>query len=434
MRLRHFPFIVMIFLSLSAFTFCSQPEAERAIVRIENGKFIKNGKPYYFVGTNFWYGPILASDGEGGDPERLSRELDELQKAGIKNLRVLVGADGQRGVTAKVQPTLQVEPRVYNDTLLVGLDRFLAELGRRDMEAVLYFNNSWEWTGGYGQYLEWAGYGKAPIPAVDGWLAYSDYVHQYHQSDEARALFDGYVEDIITRVNTVTGKPYIEDPAIFCWQIGNEPRPFGEDNFESFAQWIGHAAKLIKSFDPNHLVCIGTEGLWGCEGDFELWKRISGYDEVDYLNVHIWPFNWSWIDRTNMFENIQVAIDNTDEYIDMHLEYAREIQKPLTIEEFGFPRDNFQYAVGTPTTLRDKYYGHVLSRIESSAAASDQLAGVNFWGWGGLAKPSSDHIFWVVGDDYTGDPAQEEQGLNSVFASDSSTVALIRSANQLLSK
>ena len=32
----------------------------------------------------------------------------------------------------------------------------------------------------------------------------------------------------------------------------------------------------------------------------------------------------------------------------------------------------------------------------------------------------------MVGDDYTGDPAQEEQGLNSVFATDTSTLEVVR--------
>lgn len=71
----------------------------------------------------------------------------------------------------KVEPTLQVSPGVYNDTILAGLDYLLAEMGKRDMSVVLYLNNSWEWSGGYGQYLEWAGFGKAPVPAVDGWNA-----------------------------------------------------------------------------------------------------------------------------------------------------------------------------------------------------------------------------------------------------------------------
>jgi mannan endo-1,4-beta-mannosidase len=31
-----------------------------------------------------------------------------------------------------------------------------------------------------------------------------------------------------------------------------------------------------------------------------------------------------------------------------------------------------------------------------------------------------------VGDDYTGDPAQEDQGLNSVFATDTSTLKVVK--------
>ena len=41
-----------------------------------------------------------------------------------------------------------------------------------------------------------------------------------------------------------------------------------------------------------------------------------------------------------------------------------------------------------------------------------------------MAKPQ--HEQWQPGDDYTGDPAQEAQGLNSVFASDSTTLAVIK--------
>ena len=59
-----------------------------------------------------------------------------------------------------------------------------------------------------------------------------------------------------------------------------------------------------------------------------------------------------------------------------------------------------------------------------------QLTGCNFWAWGGLAAPK--HLYWQRGDDYTGDPAQEQQGLNSVFMSDSTTIAIIRTANQQL--
>ena len=45
-------------------------------VTVDNGHFLKDGKPYYYVGTNFWYGAILGSEGQGGDRQRLGRELD----------------------------------------------------------------------------------------------------------------------------------------------------------------------------------------------------------------------------------------------------------------------------------------------------------------------------------------------------------------------
>ena len=59
------------------------------------------------------------------------------------------------------------------------------------------------------------------------------------------------------------------------------------------------------------------------------------------------------------------------------------------------------------------------------------FAGCNFWAWGGFAEQNSEHIYWEKGDDYTGDPAQEEQGLNSVFATDT-TVEIIKTENAKL--
>ena len=126
----------------------------------------------YYVGTNFWYGAILASQGQGGDRQRLSRELDQLQSIGVNNLRVLVGSDGLPGVMAKVEPTLQLEPGVYNDTILDGLDYLIAELEKRHMYAVLFLNNSWEWSGGYSQYLSWAKNTHWPTPQEVGYPAY----------------------------------------------------------------------------------------------------------------------------------------------------------------------------------------------------------------------------------------------------------------------
>lgn len=401
-------------------------------IEVENGHFIRHGKPYYYIGTNFWYGAILASEGEGGDRIRLCRELDSLKAIGIDNLRILVGSDGRRGLPAKVEPTLQIAPGVYNDTIFAGLDFLLAEMSKRDMLAVLYLNNSWEWSGGYGQYLEWAGYGRAPIPAVDGYAAYMEFVSQFVRSDSAKTLYARYVKDVITRTNQYTKVRYIDDPTIMSWQIGNEPRAFSKSNKQDFANWISETASLIKSLDPNHLVSTGSEGKQGCEMDLDLFEQIHADINVDYMNIHIWPYNWGWVPKDRLQENLENAKQNSKAYIDEHLEIAKKYRKPLVLEEFGYPRDNFRFDKSSSTVARNAYYEYIFSQVVEQAKTLSSFAGCNFWGWGGLASLSEKNEYWQPGDDYTGDPAQEQQGLNSVFASDTATIHLIQIYTQSL--
>lgn len=425
-------YLLMMLCALALFS-CNQGKQESTsneFIRVENGQFIRNGKPYYYVGANFWYGAILGSEGEGGNRERLHQELDFLKSIGVDNLRILVGADGDRGITAKVEPTLQIEPGVYNDTILAGLDYLMMEMGKRDMAAILYLNNSWEWSGGYSMYLQWAGKGKAPVPAVDGWPAYMEFVQQFVQCDSAKALFSNYVKDIITRENRFTGKKYIEDPTIMSWQIGNEPRAFSDENKEAFALWIADVAAQIRSLDPNHLISTGSEGKHGCEQDIDLFERIHADTNIDYLNLHMWPYNWGWVKEDSLSEGVASAKEKAKAYLDEHLIIGAKYQKPVVMEEFGFPRDGFKFSKDTPTTARDEFYKYIFELISSDAQQKGLFAGCNFWAWGGFAELSDEHIYWEKGDDYTGDPAQEQQGLNSVFASDSSTIKIIKTVNK----
>lgn len=411
---------------------CAPKPAEHSFIKVNaGGQFVRDGKPYYFVGTNFWYGAILGSEGEGGNRERLHKELDFLKSIGINNLRVLVGADGENGIKTRVEPSLQVAPGVYNDTILAGLDYFMNELRERDMTAVLYLNNSWEWSGGYSVYLQWSGHGDAVVPAVDGWPAYMEYVKQFPQSDSAKALFANHVNYIVSRTNRYNQIKYVDDPTIMSWQIGNEPRAFSDENKEPFARWMADVAAQIKSLDPNHMVSSGSEGSWGCEMDMNLFEKIHADPNINYLNIHIWPYNWSWVKADSLKELLPRAKENTKKYIDDHMVIARKYSKPIVLEEFGFPRDGFSFSKEAPTTARDEYYRYVFDLIRQDRESGGLFAGCNFWAWGGFAGQNPDHVFWEKGDDYTGDPAQEQQGLNSVFATDS-TIEIIKAENRKL--
>ncbi len=411
---------------------CAPKPAEHSFIKVNaDGQFVRDGKPYYFVGANFWYGAILGSEGEGGNRERLHKELDFLKSIGINNLRVLVGADGENGIKTRVEPSLQVAPGVYNDTILAGLDYFMNELRERDMTAVLYLNNSWEWSGGYSVYLQWSGHGDAVVPAVDGWPAYMEYVKQFPQSDSAKALFANHVNYIVSRTNRYNQIKYVDDPTIMSWQIGNEPRAFSDENKEPFARWMADVAAQIKSLDPNHMVSSGSEGSWGCEMDMSLFEKIHADPNINYLNIHIWPYNWSWVKADSLTELLPRAKENTKKYIDDHMIIARKYSKPIVLEEFGFPRDGFSFSKEAPTTARDEYYRYVFDLIRQDRESGGLFAGCNFWAWGGFAGQNPDHVFWEKGDDYTGDPAQEQQGLNSVFATDS-TIEIIKAENRKL--
>jgi len=398
-------------------------------VHVKNKSFEVGGKPYYFIGTNFWYGAILGSNGEGGNRERLVKELDLLSSKGINNLRILVGADGLNGVRTKVEPTLQVTPGVYNDTILEGLDFLISEMGKRKMHAVLYLNNSWEWSGGYSQYLNWAGSGPIPIPAVDGWPAYTTYVSGFATNTKAIEIFKDHVKFIVSRTNRFTGKRYIDDEAIMSWQVGNEPRAFGKNNIKAFVGWMSEVTALIRSLDHNHLISTGSEGSKGSEDDLSLWEKIHSDYNIDYMNIHVWPYNWRWIDKTNIPATTPGAIANALEYINKHASIASKYGKPLVLEEFGLPRDNMRFTIENQTKSRDAFYKSIFECILHDAQTGGCFAGCNFWGWGGYARPNTEHIFWQKGDDYMGDPAQEEQGLNSVYNCDP-TVDLVDDYNR----
>lgn len=417
-RLKHSLWILLAFVAI-----LMGDSASAQFVTVKNGKFFLGDKEYRYVGTNFWYGAILASEGRGGDRKRLKKELDLMQDNGVENVRVLVGGDGKEGLASHIEPVLQTAPGEYNDTILQGLDYLMAEFEKRNMKAILYFNNAWEWSGGYGTYLEWATGKRCPIPGVDGWPQYMEYVGDFVMNDKAIELSTNHVKNIVTRRNTVTGQLYKDSPALMAWEIANEPRCFVDDSVHKarLVAFIDRQSKLIKQLDPNHLVTTGSEGKHGCEQDINLFTTIHSLPCIDYACIHIWPYNWSWIK-----EKPDSVNELTMRYIDEAYERMQPFGRPVVLEEFGYPRDNMSFKPGSPTTGRDAYYKYVFSVIYDSG----KIAGCNFWGWGGKAKVK--HVIWQRWDDYVGDPAQEEQGLNSVFDDDKSTLKIIKNfANKL---
>jgi len=432
MRLASILFLICAWVLFAASAFAETGAGSAsAFVTVRDGKFYLRGQPYYYIGTNYWYGPLLASPGETGDRRRLAQELDFLAAHGMRNLRILAGAEGPDDQPYRVTPGLQQSPGKYNQELLTGLDYLLAEMAKRDMKAVLYVNNTWEWSGGYAQYVNWAGKGEIPYPLDKGWPAFMQFAGQFHECPECIEMYFQHVRFMLGRTNQITGVRYVDDPTIMAWQIANEPRAVSAKHIPAFEKWMNEVCVLIKSLDSNHLLTTGNEGERGSEGRMDLYRQLHVDPHVDYCTMHIWPKNWRWLDVKDIPGSLESCIEKTNEYIDAHCEVARSLGKPIVIEEYGFPREGHSYDLASATTSRDKYYANIFAQVVKSRADGGPLAGCNFWTFGGTGRPSPGDPFWSKGEDLIGDPPQEEQGLNSVFDVDT-TIGVVDKYNREL--
>jgi len=395
-------------------------------VKVDGSHFELGGKPYYFVGTNLWYGCYIGSPGKTGDRERLIRELDNLKSIGITNLRIL-GASEESYITNSLKPAIQIKPNVYDKNLLDGLDFLLSEMGKRNMHAVIFLNNYWEWTGGMSQYNDWANGGGGVDPANNNYGKFMDYSATFYSNTKAQKLFINFLYSLITRKNRYNGLYYYQDPTIMAWELANEPRP-GRNAYwiDEYYRWIKTTAQFIHNIDPNHLVSTGNEGLAGSLGDSTIFVTAHKTKYINYLTFHLWPKNWGWFDAKNIEETYPRTEKNAINYIDQHIGFARELNKPIVMEEFGMPRDSELCKAGTATTARDKFYKKILDIVYDSAATGSPISGTNFWAWGGEGRGQHPNDKWQPGDPFVGDPPQEPQGLNSVFNTDSSTIVILK--------
>ncbi|MCU0415782.1 MAG: beta-mannosidase [Cytophagaceae bacterium] len=416
---------------LSLFLFCSQCKmgSKDNFVRVQENALICNGNPYYFMGTNFWYGMNLGMEDSLGNRARLVRELDRLQSLGITNLRILGLSEGPNSEPYRMSPAVQNTPGKLEESVLKGLDFLLVEMAKRDMKAVICLGNFWPWSGGFAQYLVWSKRIDSipyPPPHPGGtWDGYQTTTAQFYSDSVAIQYYYNAIQQLIQRINSVSKLAYVDDPTIMSWQLANEPR--GITNETAFIQWIDQTAAFIKSLDKNHLVSLGSEGHTAT-------KYWSGTDflknheskHIDYTTIHIWIENWSWYQPANhtaTYTNAQVMALR---YLEEHLQLAQKLNKPLIIEEFGIARDSGSLDPLKDTKQRDAYYSWLFEQAYTKAVEKKGISGINFWAWGGEGRPRSFPCLWKQGDDWIGDPPHEFQGWYSVYDKDTSTQKIIK--------
>ncbi len=399
-------------------------------VRREGTRLLLGDSLYRVVGANMWYAAWLGADAPFGDRARLGRELDRLKALGLNNLRIMAAAE-EGPLKNSIKPGFSKPDGTLDAALLGGLDYAMAEIAMRGMTAVVCLGNFWEWSGGFGTWLYrvTGSYMDMNDPAHP-WPAYPDATSAFYANEEAVALYRAHVRAIVGRTNSVTGTRYADDPAIMSWQLANEPRPGGSDAVvartrEPYYAWIDGTAELIRSLDDNHLVSLGHEGTQGAHGSEDIVRR--AHANIDYLTAHIWPLNWGWVDGKDLPGTWEAGSAKVRDYLATHERLATELGKPLTFEEFGFPRDGESYAPEATTEYRERYYRTIYETVEASWSGGGPLVGSNFWAWNGEARAAHADARFVDGDRaYMGDPPHEPQGWYGLFDSDARMLELVR--------
>ena len=88
--------------------------------------------------------------------------------------------------------------------------------------------------------------------------------------------YKNYVTKIVTRKNSITGTAYSADPAIFAWELANEPRTskgyedgLGVPRGSLIKAWIAEMAAFIRSLDSHHMVNAALP-IWKCSSSWTL--------------------------------------------------------------------------------------------------------------------------------------------------------------------
>ncbi len=305
---------------------------EPGFVRANGIHFSLDGQPFRVAGANNYY--------LGFESDSMVTPVFELAaQMGLNTIRTWAFLDCTATVSGSVPANAKdgvffqylnsnTGLPAFNDGPdgLERLDRtiFLAE--QKGIRLILPLVNYWDDFGGINQYLQWFG------------LAGSD---QFYRNADVKNAYRNYVEHLLLRVNTRTGRQYRNEPAILAWELANEPRCVGRvgnplsDGIDTLLGWVNEMSSFIRSLDPNHLIGVGDEGYFRhnfapdnnlYNGSFGVdCEKLLGVPTVDFGTCHLYP-DYSPEESPDVFGTRWVL---------EHIEAGQRAGKPMIIEEYG---------------------------------------------------------------------------------------------------
>lgn len=293
-------------------------------VSVNGTRFYLDGKPFYFSGTNNYYLFYKPWD-------QVEEVLDDAKAMNLRVLRTWGFCDGMQE-----ECSFQPEPGVYNESGFQGMDRVIKEAGDRGIKLMIPLVNNWGDFGGMCQYARWCNesipdYNSCSPDAGSG-TAGSGSHDAFYTNNCTRGLYKNYIAYFLNRTNSITGVKYKDDPAIFAWQLANEPRARSDPSGNTLYNWISEMSAFVKSIDSNHLLTTGEDGFYLNKSNE---YGYAGYDGQDFISHHLIPS----IDFASMHMypwNSYYTYENMLKWIEEHAVDANTIiKKPVVLNEFG---------------------------------------------------------------------------------------------------
>ncbi|TKA68010.1 hypothetical protein B0A49_04481 [Cryomyces minteri] len=158
---------------------------------------------------------------------------------------------------------------------------------------------------------------------------------------EKYAAYRNYIKFIVNR--------YKHSPAIFAWELMNEPRCRGCPT-STIYDWASSTSQFIKSLDSSHMVTLGDEG-WVVPSDgygdgSYAYSGLEGVDFVKNLGISTLDFGTFHLASrrtypTSWGSNASFGID----WIAQHDAAGAAANKPVIAEEYGWPTHNNRTAI-----------------------------------------------------------------------------------------
>ena len=429
---------IVPFADISAYAEYAAAHPE-GFVYSDGSKFMCDGSPYYYGGTNCYYLTYRSKS-------EVKNVFDDASKMGLKVIRIWGNLDvgkktgkidsqsghevfegnndgtGEKdGVYFQYWDDKAGKPVVNEgEDGLRRLDYVIKQAEEHNMKLVITFTNYWEAFGGMGQYVKW--YQMSQGKSVGNSKVDEKDTCDFYTNETIKGWYKDYIKTLLNHTNYYTGEKLMDSEAVFSWELSNEPRctvdEFCKDDI--LYNWAKEMSAYVKSIDPYHMVSVGDEGFYNL-GYQEAAKQdlpsaaYSGYygvdfnklmtiDTVDFGTPHMYVDQWGFD-----------LGDDDLEWIKRHAQTTASADKPVIFEEFGL----------TDKTKRDAAYSDWLDIVTGDYYEGVEYQGFNYWM---IASYLDDGTLYQDYDGYT------VYGPEGVDKTDSTRILMMNAAAKMEKK